>query len=93
MGFSAPLCIGTATAAANGTALSLQPCGVNNQTLWLPETHEAVNGFEPFIAGSDTRSTAPYVITAGSPGAALPTNEQASPALSSQLWEEIAGVL
>jgi hypothetical protein len=63
------LCIGTATAAANGTQLSLQPCGVNNQTLWLPETQEAVNGFEPYIAGSDTRSTAPYVITAGSPGA------------------------
>ena len=87
------LCIGTATAAVNGTELSLQPCGVNDQTLWLPETHDAVNGFEPIIAGSDTRATAPYVITAGSPGGALTTDEQASPERSSQLWEEIVGVL
>jgi hypothetical protein len=87
------LCIGTATAATNGTELSLRPCGVNNQTLWLPETDEAVNGFEPIIAGSDTRSTAPYVITAGSPGAALTTHELASPEPSSQLWEEIVGIL
>jgi hypothetical protein len=87
------LCIGTATAAVNGTELSLQPCGVNDQTLWLPETHDAINGFEPIVAGSDTRSTAPYVITAGSPGGALVTYEQASPERSSQLWEEIVGVL
>jgi hypothetical protein len=33
------------------------------------------------------------VITAGSPGGALTTDEQASPERSSQLWEEIVGVL
>jgi len=87
------LCIGTATAAVSGTELSLQPCGVNDQTLWLPETKEAVNGFEPIIAGTDTRSTAPYVMTAGSPGAALTTQRQASPERSSQLWEKIVGAL
>ena len=92
-GHPSNLCIGTATAAVSGTELSLQPCGVNDQTLWLPETHDAVNGFEPIIAGSDTRATAPYVITAGSPGGALTTYEQASPERSSQLLEEIAGVL
>jgi hypothetical protein len=87
------LCIGTATAAVNGAELSLQPCGVNDQTLWLPETNDAVNGFEPIVAGSDTRATAPYVLTAGSPGGALTTYEQASPERSAQLWEEIVGVL
>jgi hypothetical protein len=87
------LCIGTAAAAVNGAELSLQPCGVNDQTLWLPETHDAMNGFEPIIAGSDTRATAPYVMTAGSPGGALTTYEQASPERSPQLWEEIVGVL
>jgi hypothetical protein len=92
-GHPSNLCIGTAAAAVNGTELSLQPCGVNDQTLWLPETHDAINGFEPIVAGSDTRSTAPYVITAGSPGGALTTYEQASPERSSQLWEEIVGVL
>jgi hypothetical protein len=92
-GHPSNLCIGTATAAVSGAELSLQPCGVNDQTLWLPETHDAINGFEPIIAGSDTRSTAPYVITAGSPGGALTTYEQASPERSSQLWEEIVGVL
>ena len=93
LGQGSNLCIGTATAAVSGTELSLQPCGVNDQTLWLPETHDAVNGFEPIVAGSDTRATAPYVITAGSPGGALTTYEQASPERSAQLWEEIVGVL
>jgi hypothetical protein len=87
------LCIGTATDAANGTELSLQPCGVNDQTLWLPDTHATVNGYEPIIAGSDTRSTGPWVITAASPGGALTTRELASPAPPSQLWKELAGVL
>jgi hypothetical protein len=87
------LCIGTAAAAANGTELSLQPCGVNDQTLWMPETDEAVNGYEPIVAGTDTRSTAPYVITTASPGDALTTHELAAPTPSSQLWEKIVGVL
>jgi hypothetical protein len=87
------LCIGTAAAAAGGTELSLQPCGVNNLTLWLPETHDVTNGYVPIIAGSDTRTTAPYVITAGSPGGALTTQEQVSPLQSTQLWEDLVGEL
>jgi hypothetical protein len=92
-GHQSSLCIGTATAAAGGTELSLQPCGVNNQTLWLPETRDASNGYVPIIAGSDTRSTAPYVITAGSPGGALTTQEQVSPLQPTQVWEDLLGVL
>jgi len=87
------LCIGTAATAGNDTEVSLQPCGVNDQTLWLPETSESVDGFEPMIAGTDTRSTQPYVLTAGSTGSALFTYEQVSPVKTSQLWQEVIGVL
>jgi hypothetical protein len=87
------LCIGIATTAANGTEVSLQPCGVNDHTLWLPETNESVNGYEPIIAGTDTRSAQPYVLTTGSPGSALITYEQVSPQKTSQLWQEVVGVL
>jgi hypothetical protein len=87
------LCIGTATAAANGTRLTLQPCGATDRTLWLPETREAVNGYEPIIAGSDTRAIAPYVLTAGGPGGALTTHELGANEPPSQLWKEIIGVL
>jgi hypothetical protein len=92
-GNSSGLCVGTATAAANGTGLTLQPCGVSNLTLWLPLPNEAVDGWEPIVAGSDTRATAPYVITAGRFEGQLTTEEQASPASTSQLWARINGVL
>ncbi len=87
------LCIGTATAAADDTEVSLQPCGVDDHTLWLPEASESVDGYEPMIAGTDTRSTQPYVLTAGSTGSALFTYEQVSPVKTSQLWQEVTGVL
>ena len=46
------LCIGTAATAVNGTEVSLQPCGVNDHTLWLPEM-----GSRP--TGSSRSSPAP----------------------------------
>jgi hypothetical protein len=92
-GQASNLCIGTATTAANGTGLTLQPCGLNDLTLWLPLPKEAVNGWEPIVAGSDSRSISPYVMTAGRFEAQLTTEELASPEPSSQLWIQIFGAL
>jgi hypothetical protein len=87
------LCVGLASNAANGTDVTLQTCGVNDHTLWIPMASRASNGWEPLIAGSDTLVTNPYVLMAGNPGAPLTTQELTQGVTPSQYWENVYGVL
>jgi hypothetical protein len=73
--FGAPTgqCIGIASTAAQGTAVSLQPCGVNNHTLWIASLSWLQTlSPAPLIAASDTDFTAPSVLTDDGPVNGLP---------------------
>jgi hypothetical protein len=65
-------CAGTATAAGNGTKVSLQPCGASSKTLWIADAADASGGYIPLIAGSDTNFSTPTVLTY--PGSANPVD-------------------
>ena len=70
------LCLGTGTTAASGVAVTLQSCGVNAQTTWIPLTIDDIGGFEPVINGTDTDVNTPFVLSAGSSaGAKLTTRK------------------
>lgn len=90
-GHASNLCVGTATVAADSTGLTLQPCGLNDLTLWMPLP--AYEGWTPIVAGSDNRATAPYVMTTGRFEGQLNTYELASPDGTSQLWGKLVGAL
>jgi hypothetical protein len=92
-GKQSSLCVGTATAAADGTGLILQPCGVNDLTLWMPLTSQESDGYEPLVAGSDNRATSPYVMTTSRFEGQLGTYELASPPTTGTMWAKISGVL
>jgi hypothetical protein len=87
------LCVGLASNAANGTKVTLQSCGVNDHTLWIPMASRENNGWEPLIAGSDTLVNNPYVLMAGNPGAPLTTQELTQSVTPSQYWQDLHGVL
>jgi hypothetical protein len=90
------LCLGTATTAANGTAVTLQPCGTSSKVLWIPLAADNIGGYEPMIAGSDTVTATPYVLTAGKPGQGLSTQELylvAGTFAPLQMWKNLPGVL
>jgi hypothetical protein len=89
------LCLGLATTAADGTAVSLQPCGVSAKTLWMLLSADSDGRYAPLVSGTDTVTSAPYVLTAGGEYAGL-TTEQLS--LSggtfslNQMWASRSGV-
>ena len=96
-GVPSGLCLGTAATAANGTEVSLQPCGVIATTLWIPLTIDTISGVEPLIAGTDVEVNTPYVLTApGTVGDHLTTHKldlvdgTFNPA---QMWQVLTGVL
>jgi len=68
------LCAGTATTAADGTKLSLQPCGTSSRTVWIDAAEDSPSTISvPFINGSDTNFSHPYVVTY--PGGSFPTDQ------------------
>ena len=98
------LCMGVASTAAQGTVVSLQPCGVNNHTLWILDSSQPLTtAYAALIAASDTDFTAPYVLTDDGPVNGLPFEQQletanlvTSPAglvEASQLWGADTGTL
>jgi hypothetical protein len=104
--FGAPTgeCAGIASDAAQGTLVSLQPCGVNNHTLWIVSS--ALSTSTPavvLIAASDTDFTAPYVLTNDGLVNGLPFEHQVETAhlvtsaagqvSGSQLWGTVTGAL
>jgi hypothetical protein len=96
-GVKTTLCLGTATTAANGTAVSLQPCQVDARTVWIPLDTDTLGGAEPMINASDTLVNTPYVLTAGSaPGKQLTTRRLdlvAGTFNPAQMWQSLFGVL
>jgi hypothetical protein len=90
------MCMGTSATAANGTAVILQTCGINSQTLWIPLTSDSNGALVPLINGSDTVVNTPYVLTAGPVGTSLATSElnMVGGAINpTQMWQSIFGVL
>jgi len=91
------LCLGTSETAVNGAQVSLQTCGVDSDTLWIPLGIDEIGGFEPLIAGSDTVVNTPYVLKAGTKvGDQLTTHKldlvdgTFNPA---EMWQNETGVL
>jgi len=87
------LCLGLAVNAASGTPVTLQSCGVDDHTLWIPDKARESNGWEPMIAGSDTRATKPYVLQAHNPDGQLTIQELTTGVTPSQYWQNLTGVL
>jgi hypothetical protein len=94
-GVPSSLCLGVSETAANGTAVTLQECGVTVKTVWMALSVDTIGGYQPLVNGTDTVTGAPYVLTAGAVGAAL-TTEQLSLAdgtfAPSQMWQNRNGV-
>jgi hypothetical protein len=90
------LCMGVATTAANGTPVTLQPCGLTSKTVWITLSIDTIAGYQPLINGSDTITGAPYVLTAGPVKSVLMTRQLylvAGTFAPSQMWQNINGVL
>ena len=89
------LCLGTAGPAAQGTAVTLQPCGVSGQTVWVATASRSE--FTPLVNGTDNRTFAPYVLSAGADNGPLTVEEflpvipRTSP--GNQLWRDIDGAI
>ncbi len=76
-GVNSGLCMGTATTAITGEGVTLQPCGVSANTVWIVDTYDSWHlftngGFFPLINGSDTNFSQPFVLTY--PAAGFPTD-------------------
>jgi hypothetical protein len=96
LGIPTSWCLGTATTAGPGTPLTLQTCGSTSKTLWIPLLADLSGGFVPLINGSDTLTTAPYVMTGHGPGADLRTARLvkiAGTVAPTQMWRNAKGVL
>jgi len=74
-------CIGVPTTAANGTKVSLQPCGASSKTIWV-DLGGAIKGFYvPLVNGSDVNFSTPFVLDYPAGGA--PTD---NPRVVLQTW-------
>lgn len=96
-------CVATPTTAAQGTVVSLRPCGVDVRTLWILPSTSSLDSSVPLIAATDTNFTTPYVLTDAGPLNGLPFEQQLETATlqenaagqvsSSQLWGADFGAL
>ena len=95
-GVPSGLCMGLAVTAANGTPVTLQPCGITSRTLWITLSIDTIGGSQPLINGSDTVTAAPYVLTAGKVGQVLTTQQLylvGGTFAPAQMWQNINGLL
>ena len=94
---STGLCLGVGTAAAQGTKVTLQACGVSARTLWIKDTADASDGYTPYVSGSGTQYPAPFVLTAPKAGGNLTTRalkaNKKGVIHKAQLWQLVSGVL
>jgi len=73
-GVDSGLCSGVAATAVAGEGVTLQPCGVSAKTVWIVDSADTVtHGYVPFINGSDTNFSQPFVLTY--PGNSFPTDK------------------
>ncbi|MDQ2815327.1 MAG: hypothetical protein M3Z75_26655 [Actinomycetota bacterium] len=72
-GVDSGLCSGLASTAVAGEKVTLQPCGVSSKTVWAVDSADfAGAGYVPFINGSDSNFSQPFVLTY--PSSAYPTD-------------------
>ena len=67
-GVDSGLCLGVATTAFNDEGVTLQPCGVSANTVWVLDYRDSWStflhgGYVPLINGSDTNFSHPFVLT------------------------------
>jgi hypothetical protein len=68
-GVDSGLCSGVASTAVSGEKVTLEPCGVSAKTVWIVDSADtAAHGYVPFINGSDTNFSQPFVLTYPSSG-------------------------
>jgi len=78
-GVDSGLCSGVAATAVAGEKVTLQPCGVSAKTVWIEDAPETpFSSYIPFINGSDTNFSQPFVLTY--PSSAYP-NDNPRPSL------------
>lgn len=95
-GVPSALCLGTATTAGQGTAVTLQQCGLTSKTVWITLSIDDIGGYQPMINGSDTVTSTPYVLTAATVGGNLTTRKMflvAGTFSPDQMWANVTGVL
>jgi len=64
-GVNSGLCVGTGPVAGTGTAVTLQPCGDTAKTVWIQDSADTTGfsgSYAPYINGSDTNFSHPYVL-------------------------------
>jgi hypothetical protein len=76
-GVDSGLCMGVAKTATNDEGVTLQPCGVSANTVWIVDIFDSLNttfagGYVPLINGSDTNFSQPFVLTY--PNESVPTD-------------------
>jgi hypothetical protein len=67
-GVDSGLCMGVAKTATSDEGVTLQPCGVSANTVWIVDIFDSLNttfagGYVPLINGSDTNFSQPFVLT------------------------------
>jgi hypothetical protein len=62
------LCLGVSGTAQNGTAVTLQPCGVSGKTVWVSDPAAQYGLQAPLINANGTDITDPFVLTANGAG-------------------------
>jgi hypothetical protein len=56
-------CLGIANGAFAGESVTLQPCGVNADTLWIGLAADKIGGYEPLVSATTSEINDPYVLT------------------------------
>jgi hypothetical protein len=66
-GVDSGLCVGVASTAVQGEGVTLQPCGVSANTVWIVDTFDSPatlnHDYVPLINGSDNNFSHPFVLT------------------------------
>ena len=67
-------CVGVGSTAADGTKVTIQPCGASSKTVWIVDAYSSIRGhYAPLINGSDVNFSQPYVLNYPSSG--YPTDQ------------------
>jgi hypothetical protein len=88
-GVDSGLCAGVGSTAGDGTPVALEPCGASSKTVWVVDTQDIASPtYYPWINGSDTNFSDPFVLHYPSSG--YPTDIP-HPQLSTYTLQEYSG--
>jgi hypothetical protein len=62
-GSDSGLCIGLGMNAYPGEAVTLEPCGVNANTVWIALAADQIGGYQPLVSANTSAINDPYVLT------------------------------